>query len=94
MTSKTNPLSLNDTLRDLALLRACDVDLNSVLPQGTTATEPTEADKSVDRTYEFAREARAALKLMNRGEVDKQGARVEDVRSTLEDVLKGLEAHS
>ncbi|KIP06424.1 hypothetical protein PHLGIDRAFT_30487 [Phlebiopsis gigantea 11061_1 CR5-6] len=94
MTSNTSPLSLNDTLRDLALLRACDVDLSSALPQEKMAAEPTEVDKSVDRSYEFAREARAALKLMNREEIEKQGARVEEVRGVLEDVTKGLESQS
>ena len=92
MTSKPSPLPLKDTLRDLALLRACDIDLSSVLPQDTASSQPSETDKSVDRSHEFVREARAALKLLNRGEVDEQGARVEDVRSTLEDVVRGLDA--
>lgn len=93
MASKVNPLSLNNTLRDLALLRACDVDLAKFLPRADSAVEKSQADESVDRSYEFVREARAALKVLNRGEVEKQGIRVEDTRSTLEDVNQGLEAH-
>lgn len=93
MASKTSPLSLNDTLRDLALLRACDVDFTAMLPQESTRAERSEADMSVDHSFEFVREARAALKLLNRGEVEKQGSRVEDVRSTLEDVVQGLDTH-
>ena len=90
MASKTSPLSLNDTLRDLALLRACDVDLTSVLPSESNTAEKSEVDDTVERSYEFVREARAALKVLNRGEVDKQGNRVENVRRSLEDVLQGL----
>ena len=92
MASKAGPLSLNDTLRDLALLRACDVDLTAVLSRDSASPEQSEADKSVDRSYEFVQEARAALKLLNREEVGKQGGRVENIRSTLEDVDQGLNA--
>ena len=93
MTSKTNPLPLNDTLRDLALLRACDVDFTNLLPTDESATrEKSTIDDSVDRSYEFVREARAALKVLNRGEVDQQGARVENIRGSLEDVMQGLSA--
>ena len=91
MASKASPLSLNDTLRDLALLRACDIDLSTILSHDSVSPEKSEADKSVDRSYEFAHEARAALKLLNREEVEKQGGRVENIRSTLEDVTQGLD---
>jgi hypothetical protein len=90
MASKTSPLSLNDTLRDLALLRACDIDLASVLPKESQSNEKSPVDESVDRSHEFAAAARAALKIVNRGEVEEQGNRVENVRSSLEDVLQGL----
>lgn len=104
MAPKQNPLPLSDTLRDLALLRASDLDFASVLaesePSSTqlessnTAPENSVTDDvrdSVQRSYEFVSEARAALKILNRNEVDKEGLRVDEVRGRLEDVLQGLE---
>ena len=96
MSTKTNPLPLKETLRDLALLRSCDVDLSALIPtsasEATPANERSEADATVERSYEFVKEARAALKILNREEVVKQGGRVEDIRSTLDDVAQGLDA--
>ncbi|PCH43486.1 hypothetical protein WOLCODRAFT_18370 [Wolfiporia cocos MD-104 SS10] len=102
--SKPNPLPLGDTLRDLALLRASDCDLESILPEITSSSAQQSSaevestmnqDKTVEelvaRSYEFAWEARAALRLLHRDEVGKQGARLEDNRSQLEDVLDGLQ---
>ena len=102
MAPKQNPLPLSDTLRDLALLKASDLDFASVLaesePSSTqssnTAPENPVTDDvrdSVQRSYEFVSEARAALKILNRNEVDKEGLRVDEVRGRLEDVLQGLE---
>lgn len=92
MASKANPLPLSDTLRDLALLRSCDIDLSTLLPSvsSTSAPDASEADALVARSYEFVREARAALRIMNREQVDEQGGRVEDIRNALEDVVRGL----
>lgn len=93
MTSKPKPLPLSETLRDLALLRSCDVDLANLLPPSadtTSTTEASEAELTVARSFEFVAQARAALKIMNREQVEKQGSRVEDIRSTLEDVNQGL----
>ncbi|CAL1707817.1 unnamed protein product [Somion occarium] len=93
---KPHPLPFNETLRDLALLRASDIDFSSILPPSNASEETSDADKDVDatlqRSYEFVKEARAALKILNRGDVDTQGARVEDVRSRLEDMLQGLDS--
>lgn len=94
-TKSTNPLPLSDMLRDLALLRASDVDLSPCLPKDGS-TEPASGtnspvDQSVARSYEFVREARAAIKLLDRGNVDVQGSRVEDQRSKLEEMMNGLE---
>lgn len=104
MSSKAKPLALSDTLRDLALLRVSDVDLDSLLPPekstntsatGTsTGTGEDDVDSSVKDSYEYASEARKAIKLLNKGDVDIQGAKVEDLRSQLEDMLKGLEQKS
>jgi hypothetical protein len=101
MSSKSKPLPLGETLRDLALLRASDLDLSSFLPAtsstsvqtATTADDSQRAtiDHSVVRSYEFAVEARKTIRIFNRGDIDSQGSKVENVRSQLEDVLKGLE---
>ncbi|OSX55805.1 hypothetical protein POSPLADRAFT_1063499 [Postia placenta MAD-698-R-SB12] len=101
--AKANPLPLGDALRDLALLRASDCDLSSVLPPASPSSaeassvgtdENTRAvHESVAKSYEFVREARAVIKLLDRGVVDRQGGRVEDVRARLEDVGRGLDGH-
>ncbi|KAI0727372.1 hypothetical protein C8Q72DRAFT_463344 [Fomitopsis betulina] len=94
---KGSPLPLGDTLRDLALLRASDCDLTAALPTQAATQEPSsgstsrDVDTSVERSYEFVKETRAAIRLLHRGEADRQGGRVEDVRSRLEDVVAGLE---
>ena len=91
----TPPLAFEDTLRDLAILRASNVDLAAVLASNTTlpttsSADATEEDVSVSRSYEFARAARAAIKIRNRGDVEAQVERVNDVRDKLEDVALGL----
>lgn len=85
----TSPLPLPDVLRDLAVLRASDTDLGSLVP--TTGEGHVEGDGVVESSYEFVREARAALGMHGRGEADTQGERVESVRSRLEELLKGVE---
>ncbi|KAH7927683.1 hypothetical protein BV22DRAFT_989017, partial [Leucogyrophana mollusca] len=89
------PLPLSDTLRDLALLRASDINLSSLLSnvssakdQGTDNEAP--ADDSTKRSYEFVKEARVALRTFNGEDLTKQGARVEGVITELQEVLKGL----
>ncbi|KAH9924440.1 uncharacterized protein B0H18DRAFT_1012190 [Fomitopsis serialis] len=98
---KGNPLPLGDTLRDLALLRASDCNLSSALPSPSKTVpsdtsslaggQSKDVNESVERSYEFVKETRAAIRLLHRGEADKQGGRLEEVRSRLEDVAKGLE---
>ncbi|KAH9062346.1 hypothetical protein EDB87DRAFT_1787571, partial [Lactarius vividus] len=97
------PLALEDTLRDLAILRASGVDLAAVLASTTTTTTTTTTsapiftptttamDVSVSRSYEFVRAARAAIAVSNRGDVEAQVERVNDVREKLEDVAAGLQ---
>ena len=82
-------LPLDATLRDLALLRACDVNLSSLLPP--EAPSEGAVDKSVARSHEFANEARAAIRMLNRGSVEDQGERLEGVRAVLEDAAGALE---
>jgi hypothetical protein len=97
MTSKQKPLPLGGTLRDLALLRASDIDLTSLLPPKVSSVgQPdrvakVDIDASVRLSYEFVQEARAAMKSLNKGEVDKEGARLESgVGIQLDEVCKGL----
>jgi len=101
MSSKSKPLPLGETLHDLALFRASDLNLSSFLPapsqsssaQTATTTEDYEkstVDSSVFMSYEFVAEARKALRILNRGDVDSEGCKVENVRSQLEDMLNGL----
>lgn len=95
---ETTPLPLSDTLRDLAILRASDVNLSAILPSSEArdlagsplSAEDEEKRRIVERSYEFVQEARAAMRILNRDEVEKQGARVDDVRNGLEEVLNGL----
>jgi hypothetical protein len=88
--SKVNPLPLVDTLQDLAALRASDIDLGSLLPDRTEGSK-TDIDESVGQSYQFVKETRAALRILNRGDVDTEGAKVEELRGKLADVLKGLD---
>ena len=87
--SDAHTLPLDATLRDLALLRACDVNLSSLLPP--EAPSEGAVDKSVARSHEFANEARAAIRMLNRGSVEDQGERLEGVRAVLEDAAGALE---
>lgn len=93
------PLSLEDMLHDLAVIRASDIDLAAILSSTTTSPSPpvprsrspaTETDASVARSHEFARSARAAIRIKNRGDVEAQGERVNNVRGQLEEVVEGL----
>ena len=106
MSSKLKPLPLSETLRDLALLRASDLNLSTLLP-GTspesssvqTVTTPDDSetatvDSSVARSYELAVEARKTIRILNTASIDSQGGKVDKIRSQLEDVLKGLETHA
>lgn len=90
---KSNPLPFDETLRDLAVMRATDVDLSELLPKSIPANSESNVFRSVVKSYEFVKEARDAMKMYNRGKVDTQGERVEELRSKLEDVLKGLAAN-
>jgi hypothetical protein len=94
------PLSLEDTLHDMAVIRSSDIDLTAILasampapsPVSPTGTAPAAADvdASVARSHEFAQAARAAIKIKNRGDVEAQGERVNEVRGQLEEVVEGL----
>jgi len=89
-----HPLPLPDLLRDLALIRASDTDLSEILRSASSASKPpssTKVDETVKQSYGFVKEARAALKIQNRGDLDQIGNRLDRGREGLEEVLKGLE---
>lgn len=92
--SKSKPLPLGDTLRDLALLRASGVDFSSVLSQepstGAHTPESSELLRSTERSHEFVNETRGALRVYNSGELQRKHAEIQKVQGELDEVLKGL----
>ncbi|TFY50205.1 hypothetical protein EVG20_g11658 [Dentipellis fragilis] len=91
---KANPLALEDTLRDLALLRASDLDLSSVLTPAEPSAAHATVDATLERSREFVRLARSAIRLRDRGDVEMQGDRVEELRNKLTEVVTGLDSNS
>ena len=91
---KNKPLPMSETLRDLALLRASDVDLAHLASQTRGSNTDTKEDDMIDeataRSYDFVKEARAALRLLNSGELESQRQKAEGARVELAEVLKGL----
>jgi hypothetical protein len=99
MTSKakySKPFPLEESLRDLALLRASEIDVSSLLPpakspdMGIPASQSA-VEVSLKDSFELVREARLALKIHNRNEVESQGGRVEEVRTKLDELLSGIQ---
>lgn len=92
-TKDTKALPLADTLRDLALLRASDVDLTALLPSNAKqdSLHVVGEDKgSLEDSSEFIKEARKALKVHDRGEIEAQGKKLEEVSEKYEALLAGL----
>jgi hypothetical protein len=90
------PLSLEDTLHDLAMIRSSDIDLAAILasampepsPVAPTAAAPlADVGAFVARSHDFVQAARAAIQIRD---VEAQGERVNDVRGQLEEVVEGL----
>lgn len=84
-------LPLSETLRDLALLRASEVDLASLLPAEETAVQD-EGNLAVAESAEFIAEARKAIRVHDRGDVEVQGRKVDEVRRKYEELLEGIES--
>lgn len=86
------PLPMADVLRDLALIRASDLNLSSLLPASQPPTAPLDplVEKSVEQSYEFAKNARVAIKTMDRGDVDNEGAKVQAISTKLNALDSGL----
>jgi ribose 1,5-bisphosphokinase PhnN len=61
------------------------------MPTATATAAPVaDVNASVARSHEFAQAARAVIKIKNRGDVEAQGERVNDVRGQLEEVVEGF----
>jgi hypothetical protein len=80
-------LPLSVTLRDLAILRVTDVDLSTVLDK----QEPSSTDSSAEQSIEFAREARTVLKTTHKDTLEKEGARIEEIRASGSGILESLQ---
>jgi hypothetical protein len=83
-------LPLSETLRDLALLRASEVDLASLVPP--EAAEDDKGNQAVAESAEFIAEARKAMRVYDRGDVEVQGRKVDEVRRKYEELLEGVES--
>ena len=84
--SKISTLAMSDILRDLAVLRANDIDLNQL---HQTALRD-ELDDSVEKAQQLSKEAKAALKVQSQELVENEGKRIDDLRARLEDAVSGL----
>ncbi|KAG6333361.1 hypothetical protein ID866_5726 [Astraeus odoratus] len=91
VSQKSKPLALPDTLRDLALIRASDIDLSAIVPnKDSTAPDDPEVFQSTQSSHEFVAETRAALRAYNSGELQKKNSELRKVQAELEEVLRGL----
>ncbi|KAI6121320.1 hypothetical protein F5141DRAFT_1042608 [Pisolithus sp. B1] len=88
---KSKPLALADTLHDLALIRASDVDLSILIPdRDMSVTEDAEVSKSVELSHEFVAETRAALRAYNSGDMQRKNVEIQRAQAQLEELLRGL----
>ncbi|KAL4074339.1 hypothetical protein J3A83DRAFT_4092284 [Scleroderma citrinum] len=88
---RLKPLALADTLRDLALIRASDIDLSAVISdQNSRPLDDPEVAKSTVQSHEFVAETRAALRAYNSGDLQKKNVELQRVQAELEEVLRGL----
>ena len=93
--SKPNPLPLGDVLRDLAVLRATDVEPSggTTLPDAESADSTRGVDGSqqfVQHSYQFVKEARGALRIQQQCDLDKQEEKLSLLRSKLEELQDGV----
>ncbi|KAJ3896432.1 hypothetical protein GG344DRAFT_72263 [Lentinula edodes] len=80
MTSKkeSKSFALPDVLRDLALLRVSQVRLDSLVPTfPISPSRNAELDSDLEKSYQFTKEARAAIRLRNAGKVEDEAGRLE-----------------
>ncbi|KAJ7668384.1 hypothetical protein DFH06DRAFT_196003 [Mycena polygramma] len=93
MSKDVKPLPLSATLQDLAVMRVSGFDIASLVPSQATQSPTADAattDATVEQSYEFVEQARAAIKLHNRGEVENVGLGVEAIRTKVEELSEGV----
>ena len=95
-------IPITDIVRKLYITHKSSLppaDLASFLQPEETSGSSTEQAQSgdqgkelraVERSFEFVKEARAAIRILNRGDVDEQGARIDEAREGLEEIANGL----
>jgi len=89
--SATKPLPLPDLLQDLAILRLSGVQLFKSTNDQAVADSPTPVDEIVSASAEFVRVSRAAIRLHDSGQVESQGAKIEETRSKYEVLMEDLQ---
>jgi hypothetical protein len=87
--ASTNFLPLADILHDLAVLRASEVEISRT---NDTQTDPPTVAASVASSYEYCQAARRVIRLHESNKVEREGARIDDLRSKLEELLGELDA--
>ena len=85
--ASTKFLPLADILHDLAILRASEAKSND-----TQSDPSTPVAASVASSYEYTQAARNMIRLHDSNKVEREGARIDDLRSKLEDLLEELDA--
>ena len=88
--ASTKFLALADILHDLAVLRATEVEISKSNDTQTDSSTPVAV--SVASSYEYTRAARNMIRLHDSNKVEREGARIDDLRSKLEDLLEELDA--
>lgn len=89
-------LPLADILHDLAVLRASGIEISESLLESSddnhenTSTTPVAA--SVASSYEYTLAARKIIRLHDSNKVEREGARIEDLRSRIEVLLEEVDA--
>ncbi|KAG9017931.1 hypothetical protein FRB90_000113 [Tulasnella sp. 427] len=86
--SKSTPaLPLTSTSSDLSALKAAHVNLSKLVSPPHSAGE---ADVLLEASYEFVKNARAAIVIERSNAVEKEREKMEVVRAQLEEVVEGL----
>lgn len=85
-------LPLSDVLHDLAVLRASGIEsLLESSDDNAQENTSTPVAASVASSYEYTRAARKIIKLHDSNKVEREGARIDDLRSGLEGLLEEVD---
>ncbi|KAF9497290.1 hypothetical protein BDN71DRAFT_1414470 [Pleurotus eryngii] len=89
----TKAFPLNETLRDIAILRSSDIELSKLglIPKSSSSQEVEgEVSDSVKLSYEYVAEAKKVMAIANKGTVDSLADNVESLRGQLDKISQGL----